>query len=112
ALVDPNLIAAARTLGARPLRVIFTITLPLATPGLVAGAMLAFARALGDYGITQMVAGAKIDGTAAASIYVMDALYAGRDGDARNMAVATTIVGVTLLYLANRITWRMRPQRG
>ncbi len=60
--VDPRLIAAARTLGAGPLRILVTITLPLAAPGLIAGAMLGFARALGDYGITQMVAGARIDG--------------------------------------------------
>src|SRR5258708_3690015 len=60
--VDPSLIAAARTLGARPARVLFTIVLPLAAPGVIAGGMLAFARALGDYGITQMVAGARIDG--------------------------------------------------
>ncbi|MGN6104390.1 MAG: molybdate ABC transporter permease subunit [Kofleriaceae bacterium] len=105
--VDPNLVAAARTLGARPIRVLFTIVLPLAAPGIVAGAMLGLARALGDYGITQMVAGSRIDGTSTASIYVMDALYASRDADARDMAIVTTIVGVSLLYLANRLTRRL-----
>lgn len=104
--VDPQLIAAARTLGARPLRVLVTVVLPLAAPGIVAGAMLAFARALGDYGITQMVAGARIDGTTTASIYVMDALYGNRDAAARDMAIVTTIVGVSLLFLANRLTRR------
>ena len=109
--VEPNLIAAARTLGARPARVLFTIVLPLAAPGVIAGAMLGFARALGDYGITQMVAGSKIRGTSTASIYVMDALYGNREGDARTMAIVTTVVGVALLYVANRLTRRLGHRR-
>jgi len=110
--VDPNLISAARTLGASPIRTTFTVTLPLAAPGLIAGAMLGFARALGDYGITQMVAGSRIDGTPTASIYVMDAMVANREHEARMMAIATTIVGVLLLYIANRLTRRIHPHRG
>lgn len=109
--VDPSYLSAARTLGARPARVLFTIVLPLAAPGIIAGAMLAFARALGDYGITQMVAGQMIDGTETASIHVMNALYSGRETDARNMALITTAVGVTLLYLANRFTRRLHHHR-
>ena len=54
---DRGLEDAARTLGAREARVFFTITLPLAWPGLVAGIVLAFARALGEFGATAMVAG-------------------------------------------------------
>ena len=50
--VDPRLELAARTLGAHPLRVFATITLPLAWPGLVTGALLAFARCLGEFGAT------------------------------------------------------------
>jgi molybdate transport system permease protein len=114
--VDPNLVAAARTLGARPRRVIFTIVLPLAAPGVIAGAMLGFARALGDYGITQMVAGARLDAigveaTPPASIYVMNAVIANREGDARDMAIVTTLVGVTILYFANRLTRRLHHHR-
>jgi molybdate transport system permease protein len=111
ASVEPNLIAAARTLGASPARVLFTVILPLAAPGVIAGAMLGFARALGDYGITQMVAGSKIGGTSTASIYVMDALYGNREADARTMAIVTTVVGVTLLYIANRLTRRLGHHR-
>ena len=110
--IDHNLISAARTLGASPVRVLFTVVLPLAAPGIIAGAMLGFARALGDYGITQMVAGSRIDGVPTASIYVMDAMVANREHDARMMAIATTIVGVVLLYLANRLTRRLHPHRG
>jgi molybdate transport system permease protein len=109
--VDPNLISAARTLGAGPTRATLTVVLPLAAPGIVAGAMLGFARALGDYGITQMVAGSRINGTPTASIYVMDAMVANREHEARMMAIATTIVGVALLYIANRLTRRLHPNR-
>jgi len=110
--VEPNLIAAARTLGARPIRVVATVVLPLAAPGLIAGAMLGFARALGDYGATQMLAGARIDGTPTASIFVMDQLLANHDDQVFAMSLATTIVGVTLLYFANRLTHRLHHQRG
>jgi len=107
--VEQNVVNAARTLGAGPLRVLFTVTLPLAAPGLIAGAMLGFARALGDYGMTQMVAGSRIEGigvdtTSPASIYVYDQLVANHEAAARNMAIVTTIVGVTLLFVANRMT--------
>ncbi len=50
--VDQRLEAAARTLGASPVRALFTVTLPLAAPGLITGALLAFARCLGEFGAT------------------------------------------------------------
>jgi molybdate transport system permease protein len=111
--VEPNLIAAARTLGASPVRVLATVTLPLAAPGMIAGAMLAFARALGDYGMTQMIASSKFNGLfginnqSPASIFVYDELVAQRDASARNMALATTILGITMLFFANRLTRRL-----
>lgn len=105
--VEPNLIAAARTLGAPPARVVATVVLPLAAPGLIAGAMMGFARALGDYGATQMLAGARIGGTPTASIFVMDQLLANHDDQVLAMSLATTIVGVSLLYVANRLTHRL-----
>jgi molybdate transport system permease protein len=55
--IDPNLIVVARTFGATPLRVFSRIALPLAAPGLVAGAALSWARALGEFGATLMFAG-------------------------------------------------------
>jgi molybdate transport system permease protein len=104
--IEPNLIAAARTLGARPPRVLYTIVLPLAAPGIMAGGMMGFARALGDYGATLMVAGAKIDGVPTASIFVMDQLLGGHDDQVFAMSAATTVFGVAMLYFANRITRR------
>jgi molybdate transport system permease protein len=110
--VEPNLVAAARTLGAGPARVLVTVTLPLAGPGIGAGAMLGFARALGDYGITQVVAGGRFDGfgianTSPASIYTYDQFIAGHDDAAFAMAIATTVVGVTILFFANLLTRRL-----
>lgn len=111
--VEPTLLAAARTLGASPLRVLVTVTLPLTVPSMAAGAMLAFARALGDYGMTQMVASSRFNGLlgitnqSPASIFVYDQLVAQRDDAARSMALATTIVGISMLLLANRLTRRL-----
>jgi molybdate transport system permease protein len=109
--IDPNLVSAARTLGARPRRVLITVVLPLAAPGIVAGAMMGFARALGDYGATLMVAGAKIDGVPTASIFVMDQLLGGHDDEVFAMSAATTGFGVAMLYFANRLTRRFRHHR-
>lgn len=55
--IDPNLLQAARTLGATEWRIFWRVTLPLAWPGLLAGTILAFARALGEFGATLMLAG-------------------------------------------------------
>jgi molybdate transport system permease protein len=114
--VDPNLLAAARTLGANPVRVLVTVTLPLAASGMLAGAMLGFARALGDYGITQMVAGTRIDGigikqTSTVSIYTYDQMLANHDDVARTMAIVTTIAGVAILVFASHLTRRLQQRR-
>lgn len=55
--VDPQLVLVARTFGASPLRIFFRLALPLATPGLVAGAAMSWARSLGEFGATLMFAG-------------------------------------------------------
>jgi molybdate transport system permease protein len=89
--------------------VFFTISLPLATPGIVAGAMLGFARSLGDYGAPMMFASARPhDNIPTASIAVIDYIVANHEADARRMAITMTVVGITMLYLANRLTKRMR----
>jgi molybdate transport system permease protein len=104
--VDPTLRAAARTLGAGPVRVFFTVTLPLAAPGLLAGGMLAFARALGDFGITLMIAGDMPGQTQTASLYIYDQVQAGRDSRAALMSAILVVVAVVILYAVNRLTRR------
>ena len=69
--IDPNLVAASRTLGAGPVRTFFRVVLPLARGGLVAGEALAFARGLGEFGATIMFAGSlqKVTQTLPLAIY-------------------------------------------
>ncbi len=102
--VDPTLPAAARTLGAGRLRAFFTISLPLAAPGIIAGSMLAFARALGDFGVTLMVAGDIPGETQTASLFIYDQIQANREGAAASMALLLTAVAVGILYAVNRLT--------
>jgi len=107
--IDPSFPAAARTLGAGPVRVFFTIMLPLATPGVIAGAMMGFARSLGDYGATMMFASARPhDNLPTGAIAVIDYIVADKEAAAQRMAITMTVVGVAMLYLANRLTKRMQ----
>lgn len=106
--IDPSYPSAARTLGAGPLRVFFTISLPLAMPGVIAGAMMGFARSLGDYGATMMFASARPhDNLPTGAIAVIDYIVADHEAEAQRMAITMTVVGVAMLYLANRLTKRL-----
>jgi molybdate transport system permease protein len=104
--VDPTLVRAARTLGASPARALVTITLPLASRGLLAGVTLAFARALGDFGVTLMVAGDIPGETQTAALAIYDAIQAHREADAVAMVLILTCVGILCLYGVNRLVGR------
>lgn len=104
--VDPLLLAAARTLGAPPLRVFLTVRLPLAAPGIVAGLVLGFARSLGDFGVTLMVAGDIPRETQAASLAIYDLIQANRDAEAQGMIAVLTAVAIAALYAVNKIARR------
>jgi molybdate transport system permease protein len=104
--VDPALVAAARTLGAGPLRAFFTVQLPLAAAGVLAGLMLAFARALGDFGVTLMVAGDIPGETQTAALAIYDAIQSGQDARAAGMIAVLTALGAAVLYSVNRLTRR------
>lgn len=80
--VPERLEQVARTLGAGPWRVFFTITLPLASRGLCAGGVLAFARALGEFGATAMVAGFVPGETVTLSLGIYHQVQLGRDTEA------------------------------
>jgi molybdate transport system permease protein len=101
--VDPTLVSAARTLGASPARALFTITLPLAGRGVFAGVTLAFAHALGDFGVTLMVAGDIPGETQTAALAIYDAIQAHRDAHAVAMVLILTSVGIVFMYAANRL---------
>ncbi len=106
--VDPTLVAAARTLGATPLRAFTTVLLPLASRGILAGVMLGFARALGDFGVTLMVAGDIPGETQTASLAIYDAIQARRDDEAVAMIAVLTAVALVILYAVGKLGQRGR----
>jgi molybdate transport system permease protein len=104
ASVDINLEDAARTLGQSEWRVFRRVTMPLASRGIVAAAMLAFARALGDFGATLMVAGNIPGRTQTAAIAIFDASQAGRDNYALVLVLILSVVTLLLVYVTNKLT--------
>ncbi|HZP88744.1 MAG TPA: molybdate ABC transporter permease subunit [Burkholderiales bacterium] len=101
--VDAHLENAARTLGASELRVFARVTLPLAWRGILAGCMLAFARAMGEFGATLMVAGNIPGKTQTLSLAVYDAVQAGRDDLANFFVILTSTVCVLILVGSGRL---------
>jgi molybdate transport system permease protein len=101
--VDVNLENAARTLGASELEVLVRVSLPLAARGILAGTMLAFARALGEFGATLMVAGNLPGKTQTLSLAVYSAVQAGEDGRANMLVVVISLVCVAILLMTNRM---------
>jgi molybdate transport system permease protein len=104
--VDPMLVAVARTLGAGRWRAFVTVHLPLAARGVAAGCMLGFARALGDFGVTLMVAGNLPGETQTASLAIYDAIAAGDDHRAAGLALLLSGVGLCILYVATKLVGR------
>lgn len=108
---DPTLMLAARTLGATRLRAFFSVQLPLATRGIVAALMLAFARAVGDFGVTLMVAGDIPGKTRTASLAIYGAIQAQRDEEAGAMVAVLTALVLGLLYAVGKLTARRSEER-
>lgn len=102
--VDPRVEAAARAMGLPEWRVALQVSLPLARRGIVAGVALGFARALGDFGATVMVAGNIPGRTQTMPIAVYDAVQAGDDARAGTLALILAAVAVALLLLVNRFS--------
>src|ERR1700759_662645 len=103
ASVDTQFEDAARTLGKSEWQVFRRVTLPLASRGILAAAMLAFARSLGDFGATLMVAGNIPGRTQTAAIAIYDATQAGRDAEALTFVLILSLVAFALLYATNRL---------
>lgn len=95
--VDPELHDMARTLGRSELAIFLQVTLPLSWRGVLAGATLAFARALGEFGATLMVAGNIPGRTQTLPIAIYDAVQAGDQARANQLALALTLAAVILL---------------
>lgn len=101
--VDPNLERAARTLGLSEVGVFFRVSLPLAWRGIMAGTMLAFARAMGEFGATLMVAGNLPGKTQTLSLAVYEAVQAGNDQLAMILVLITSLVCMVILVSSGRI---------
>jgi molybdate transport system permease protein len=104
--VDRRLEAIARTLGRSNFAIFWRVTVPLAWPSLLAGAALTFARALGDFGATLMVAGNIPGRTQTASLYIYDLLQANRRAEAGLMALVVTVLALILFVVSQSLTRR------
>lgn len=98
--VDPQLEQAARVLGLGELAVFFRVTLPLAWRGVLAGVLLAFARATGEFGATLMVAGSIAGKTQTLAVAVYEAVQAGQDDVANFLVLVTSVTCVAVLLAA------------
>jgi len=101
--VDPQLEKAARVLGLNEWAVFFRVTMPMAWPGVLAGVLLVFARSLGEFGATLMVAGSIPGRTQTLSIAVYEAVQAGQDDTANVLVVITSITCIAVLLAAGRL---------
>ena len=109
--VNPLLENAARVLGLSEVAVFFRVSLPLASRGILAGILLAFARALGEFGATLMIAGNLPGRTQTLSVAIYDAVQAGDDDAALGMVLVTSVTCVVVLMIAGRLAPRYARQR-
>jgi molybdate transport system permease protein len=100
--VDRTMEAAARTLRQTPWSVFLRVTLPLAWPGILAGTLLAFARAMGEFGASLMVAGSIPRQTQTLSMAIYDAVQAGRNDTALVLVIVTSVLSIAVLVASNR----------
>jgi molybdate transport system permease protein len=93
----------AATLGASPGRIFFTISLPLAWPSVLSGAVLAFARALGEFGATMVVAGSIPGATRTLAVAIYSYTETGQDSRAVALLGVSAAIAFIALWCANRL---------
>ena len=104
--VPARLEAVARTLGRTPWNVFWTVTLPLARRGVAAGVVLSFARALGEFGATIMVAGFIEGRTSTLALSIYQHVQTGDDGRALRLVGVCVVLAFGLLWCSERLTRR------
>jgi molybdate transport system permease protein len=104
--VDRSFERAARTLGASEWRLFWRVSLPLARRSILAATVLAFARALGDFGVTLMVAGNIPGRTQTVAVAIYDAVESGNGSLARTLVLIVSVTALLILTLANRLASR------
>ncbi|GER66435.1 molybdenum ABC transporter permease subunit [Weizmannia acidilactici] len=105
--IDEDLLHAARVLGRSEWNLFFSVVIPLSWRGLTSGMMLVFARALGDFGATLMVAGSIPNQTETMSIAIYDALMNGDTRTADLLVIIMTVLSVAILYGIKRLEKRV-----
>jgi molybdate transport system permease protein len=109
--IDPRLEQIARTLGAGELRILWTITLPLARRGLLAGTLLAFARALGEFGATILVAGNIPGRTSTLALAIYQDVQLGHDADALRLLAYSVAAAFVAIWVSEWALRSGRPRR-
>ncbi len=106
ASVPSELENVARTLGASPLKVFFTVTLPLASRGIIGGIILGFSKSLGEFGATIMVAGNIPGKTQTIALAIFNAVQLGEDASVYRLVLISTVIAFVAIWLAERFTFR------
>ena len=101
--VDRRYEDLAATLGATPFRILRTVTLPLASRGIIAGAILGFSRALGEFGATIMVAGAIPGRTQTLAVGIYTFVETGREEAAWGLLLLSALLAFGAIYATNRL---------
>lgn len=112
--IDPSLEDAARTCGLGRAAVFFRVTLPLASRGILAGLLLAFARSMGEFGATLMIAGSIPGKTQTLATAIYQAVQTGQDHTAALLVIITSGVCVAVLLASTHLAPRYaaQPRRG
>jgi molybdate transport system permease protein len=107
--VNPRLEQVAATLGGSSLRIFLTITLPLAIRGIIAGSVLAFARALGEFGATVLVAGNIPGRTTTLSVSIYNDIQLGHDDDAFRLLAVSIVLAFAAVWMSEWLFKRSAP---
>jgi molybdate transport system permease protein len=102
--VNPNYEIASYTLGKSRIETFLRITLPLARRGIIAGLVLSFARALGEFGATLMIAGNIPGKTQTMPLAIYEAVASGNDKRAQILAIILTAISIAAVYFTNKIS--------
>jgi molybdate transport system permease protein len=109
--IDPRLLAMARSLGSGPAQAFRRVALPLAWRGILAGALLAFSRALGEFGATILVAGSIPGRTQTMALAIFQRNQTGQDAAALRLVGVTVVIAFAAVWATERLT-RRRARRG
>ena len=109
--VSPRLEQIAETLGASPLKIFFTISLPLAARGVMAGLILAFARALGEFGATIMIAGNIPGHTSTLSLAIFQSVQLGDDSHAFRLLGVSVLMAFAAVWTSEYLLHGRRPSK-